>query len=146
MGASKQPRTLFAVIRIRGSVNRKKEEKDTLRMLGLTKPHHMVLIPADNPCYQGMLRKVQHLITWGEIDEDTLRYVIQRKFGLEGEELDRAIQLLLYTEVNPRRIFPIFRLHPPSGGYKGSIKRPYADGGAWGYRGPAINQLLRRMC
>ncbi|MEM2203989.1 MAG: 50S ribosomal protein L30, partial [Sulfolobales archaeon] len=40
---------------------------------------------------------------------------------------------------------PVFRLHPPSGGFKGSIKKPYGNGGELGYRGQDINDLIRRM-
>ena len=40
---------------------------------------------------------------------------------------------------------PVFRLHPPKKGFKGKIKRSYASGGEAGYRGEAINDLLKRM-
>jgi len=40
---------------------------------------------------------------------------------------------------------PVFRLHPPRGGFKGSIRKPYGAGGELGYRGAAINELIRRM-
>ncbi|HEV2165782.1 MAG TPA: 50S ribosomal protein L30, partial [Thermoplasmata archaeon] len=39
---------------------------------------------------------------------------------------------------------PVFRLHPPKGGWR-STKKPFASGGALGYRGPAINDLARKM-
>jgi large subunit ribosomal protein L30 len=39
----------------------------------------------------------------------------------------------------------VFRLHPPSKGFKGKIKRGYGSGGELGYRGEKINELLRRM-
>ena len=39
---------------------------------------------------------------------------------------------------------PLFRLHPPKGGWK-STKKPFVRGGALGYRGKAINDLVRRM-
>ncbi|MCK5561102.1 MAG: 50S ribosomal protein L30, partial [Thermoplasmata archaeon] len=39
---------------------------------------------------------------------------------------------------------PIIRLHPPRKGYEG-IKRAYTVGGALGYRGKKINELLARM-
>ncbi len=42
-------------------------------------------------------------------------------------------------------IKPVFRLHPPRGGFKKSTKRPYNDGGELGYRGKAINDLIKRM-
>lgn len=40
---------------------------------------------------------------------------------------------------------PFFRLHPPKGGFKGSVKKPYGAGGELGYRGKAINELIMRM-
>jgi len=40
---------------------------------------------------------------------------------------------------------PVFRLHPPRKGFKGSIKKSYRAGGEAGYRGEAINDLIRRM-
>jgi len=36
-------------------------------------------------------------------------------------------------------------LHPPKGGFKGTIRRPYKSGGELGYRGAAINDLILRM-
>jgi large subunit ribosomal protein L30 len=39
---------------------------------------------------------------------------------------------------------PFFRLHPPRGGLN-SIKRHFSVGGDLGYRGPFINELIRRM-
>ena len=38
-----------------------------------------------------------------------------------------------------------FRLHPPSKGYKGKIKKGFKAGGEAGYRGEAINKLVQRM-
>jgi large subunit ribosomal protein L30 len=40
---------------------------------------------------------------------------------------------------------PYFRLHPPKGGLKRSVKRFFGDKGEAGYRGPAINELVARM-
>ncbi|RLI23172.1 50S ribosomal protein L30, partial [Candidatus Bathyarchaeota archaeon] len=42
-------------------------------------------------------------------------------------------------------IKPVFRLHPPRKGFKGKIKKSFKAGGASGYRGEAINELLERM-
>jgi len=38
----------------------------------------------------------------------------------------------------------VFRLNPPKKGYK-SIKKSYKEGGALGYRGEKINNLIQRM-
>jgi large subunit ribosomal protein L30 len=40
---------------------------------------------------------------------------------------------------------PLFRLHPPSKGYKGKTKKGFKAGGEAGYRGEAINELVKRM-
>jgi large subunit ribosomal protein L30 len=42
-------------------------------------------------------------------------------------------------------IKPVFRLHPPKKGFKGTIKRSYKSGGVTGYRGEDINNLIKRM-
>src|SRR4030065_599159 len=38
-----------------------------------------------------------------------------------------------------------FKLHPPSKGYKGQTKNAFKAGGEAGYRGAAINDLVKRM-
>ncbi len=44
-----------------------------------------------------------------------------------------------------RDIAPFFRLHPPSRGYKGSVKKSVSAGGESGYRGSEIDDLITRM-
>ena len=41
-------------------------------------------------------------------------------------------------------IEPVFRLHPPSKGFKGKVKRSYTAGGVTGYRGENINNLIKK--
>ena len=41
---------------------------------------------------------------------------------------------------------PVLRLHPPRGSKGwGGIKRPYTTGGALGFRGSEIGELVSRM-
>jgi len=40
-------------------------------------------------------------------------------------------------------IKPVFRLHPPSKGFKGKVKRSYTTGGVTGYRGENTNNLTK---
>ena len=110
---------MFAVIRLRGSVNMHIRNKDTLRMLNLHRVNHCVLVPEDGT-HKGMLKKVENWVTWGEVNKDTE-------------------SLLKDTRGNGK----IFRLSPPSKGFK-STKLHYPKGDL-GYRGDAINGLLRRM-
>jgi large subunit ribosomal protein L30 len=151
----------LAVVRIRGTVNVRGDVKDTLAMLRLHKPNHAVLIPA-TPTYLGMLQKAKDYISWGEISEETLAKLLQYRGRLKGgkpltqEYLKKlgfknflSVAKALRSGKLPLKglpdLKPVFRLHPPSGGFKKPVKRGFAEGGELGYRGEKINELLERM-
>jgi large subunit ribosomal protein L30 len=140
---------MYVVIRIRGSINMKKDIKDTLAMLRLNRKMHCVLIK-ENDVMKGMLRKVRNWITWGEIDDDNLRLLIEkrgRKIGekkLLNQEVEEAFKKIKENQKTPEEIKPVFRLTPPSKGFKESVKQHYPKG-ELGYRGKEINELLKRM-
>jgi len=155
-------RMVYAVIRVRGTINVKHDIKNTLKMLRLNRINHCVLIEEGNESYRGMLQKAKDYITWGEVDKETLTELIKSRGRLIGnkpitdqyvksstsynsiEELAQAIaeEKIKYRELPD--IKPVFRLSPPRGGYEG-IKRAYTVGGALGYRGKEINNLIKRM-
>lgn len=153
---------LLAVIRVKGTVNVPRAVKDTLKMLRLYKRNHMVLVENSKPIL-GMLKKAQHYITWGEIDKETLALVLERRARLRGNKrltkealskigfnsYEELAESLLNKELKLKDIYkyikPVFRLTPPSGGFKGTIKKLYSEGGELGYRGSDINSLIRRM-
>ncbi len=150
---------LLAVVRVRGVVTASQKVIDTLKMLRLHRTNYATLVK-DTPSYLGMLRKAKDYITWGEIDKETLKELIVKKLRITGDKkineellkkygfknLDEFIEKLHKCKVDLRdfkEIKPFFRLRPPSKGYK-SIKHPWPRG-ALGYRGNAINDLIRRM-
>ena len=59
------------MIRIRGTVELRGDIKETLKMLGLTRVNHCVIID-DDPSYKGMLQKAKDYITWGEVRQDVV--------------------------------------------------------------------------
>lgn len=152
----------FAVVRLRGNVGVREEVEDTLKMLRLHKVHHTIIID-NRPSYLGMLQKVKDYVTWGEVDAETLAALLKKRGRLLGNKKlsDKIVQK--YTQYKTIEEFakaivefkaelndipslkPAFRLHPPKGGLKGSKKRPYPNGGELGYRGKAINDLLKKM-
>jgi len=140
---------MYAVIRIRGLINLKRDIKDTLAMLRLNRKMHCVLIK-ENDCMKGMLQKVRNWVTWGEIDDEILKSLIKkrgRKIGekkLTEQETEEAFKKLKENQKMPEEIKPVFRLTPPSKGFKESIKQHYPKG-ELGYRGKEINELLKRM-
>jgi len=151
----------LAVIRIRGTVDVDPDSEYTLRLLRLVKKFHAVIVD-DNEVYKGMLRKVQSYVTWGEIDKDTLALLLKKRGRVVGDKrlseeflrkygfdnVEELAQALLEGKVSLKDLpglKPVFRLHPPKGGFKGSIRKQYGNNGELGYRGKAINELLKRM-
>ncbi|MEM3736765.1 MAG: 50S ribosomal protein L30 [Candidatus Bathyarchaeia archaeon] len=151
----------LAVVRLRGTVNVRKDVDDTLSMLHLNRPHHATLVPSTAP-YLGMLQLVKDHVTWGEISKDVLSMLLAEKCELSGgrklrvedlkrygfksvDELAHALHELKIKLTDLRDVKPVFRLRPPSGGFKRSLKRGVGECGELGYRGEKINDLIRRM-
>ncbi len=140
---------MYAVIRIRGSVNVPRATEDTLKILRLTRVNHCVLVP-ETPDYDGMLRKASGYVTWGKVSGETVEKLVARRGRLPGDaRLDsrsaKEISKKLEKEgfLKEAGIKPVFRLSPPTKGYK-SVRMAYPRGDL-GNRGDAINQLLKRM-
>ena len=156
----KQLKCLVAV-RIRGMSDVSQEVKDTLSMLRLNRNCHATLVD-DRPAYKGMLRKSKDYLTWGEVSQENIALLLKKRGRLVGdkkltdeyakeldyESLDDLAEAIFKMEVefsSLPEVKPVFRLRPPKKGFKGKIKRSFAAGGELGYRGDAINDLLKRM-
>ena len=137
---------MLAVVRIRGSVNVQENVKDTLDMLRLNRVNHCVIIPK-TPDFEGMLRKAMNYLTWGEIDPKVLEALIEKRARLPGnkriEKKDVKVLAKKIENGEELRIKPVFRLTPPSRGFK-SIRAQFPKGDL-GNRGEKINKLLERM-
>lgn len=156
---------IYAVIRIRGQVNTPYEVEHILKLLRLHKKHHCAIYPASLPGLEEMLLKVKDYITWGEIERNTLVQLLRirgkipggknlsdeyvnEKLGLKNgiEELaDAILEGRIQLHKIDSILKPVFRLHPPRRGFKGTIKKTYKEHGETGYRGQAINELIQRM-
>jgi len=138
---------MFAVVRIRGSVNVSERVKDTLNMLSLNSPNHCVVIPETKE-YLGMLRKAKDRITWGNPDKKTLSKLLEKRGKISKEKL-KEMKMKNFDELsdalikNKIKLKLIFRLNPPMHGFK-STRLPYPKGDL-GFRGEKINELLERM-
>jgi large subunit ribosomal protein L30 len=55
------------VTQVRSVIDRPKDQKDTVRRLGLRRMHDTV-VKEDRPDIRGMLAKVRHLVTVEEVD------------------------------------------------------------------------------
>jgi large subunit ribosomal protein L30 len=140
---------MYAVIRLRGSINVRKGIRDTMMMLRLNKSNHCVLVPK-NQNFEGMLKKVNDFVTWGEISPEMLEKLVLKRgeFGKgkvdskKGKEAAKQIMKDKSTR-GVKGLEPVFRLSPPSKGFRSTrIQFPKGD---LGYRGEKVNELLKRM-
>ena len=156
-----EQRKCLVAVRIRGISDISHEINDTLSMLRLTRNCHATLVD-DRPAYNGMLRKSKDCLTWGEVSQENIALLLKKRGRLVGDKkltdeyakelgyksLDDLAEALFKMEVECSslpKVKPVFRLRPPKKGFKGKVKRSYAAGGELGYRGDAINELLKRM-
>jgi len=130
-------------------------------MLRLTRNNYAALID-NRPSYLGMLKQAQNFITWGEASKEMVIMLLRKRGRLVGdkkltheytqkigyESLEKLAEAIYECSVEYWKlpeIKPIFRLHPPSKGFKGKTKKAYGAGGETGYRGENINELIKRM-
>ena len=156
-----EQRKCLAVIRVRGLSDIFREINETLDMLHLKRNCHATLID-NRPSYLGMLKKAQNYVAWGEISKDNISSLLKERGRLAGNKkltdhyaqevgynsLENLAEAIFQAKVEYSRlpkIKPVFRLHPPSKGFKGKVKRSYSAGGVVGYRGETINTLLEKM-
>lgn len=156
-----EQRKCLVAIRIRGLSDISQEIKDTLMMLRLTRNCHATLLD-NRPAYNGMLRKSKNCLTWGEISQENIELLLKKRGRLVGDKkiTDEHAKNLGYNslvdlaeaifKVNIEfsslpEVKPVFRLRPPTKGFKGKVKKSFAAGGEAGYRGESINDLLKRM-
>jgi large subunit ribosomal protein L30 len=152
---------MYAIIRLRGSVNTKPQIKDTLKMLRLNQINHCVVVE-ENPVYKGMIQIVKDYVAFGPINADTLSLILENRGKLEGG--DRLTDEYVSKNSSFKNIVefaaavaegkaklgdmpglkPVFRMHPPRKGHKG-LKRTYQQGGALGNYGEEIASLVEQM-
>lgn len=110
------------ILRIRGQVGMNPKRKTALELLGLIKKFSAKIVE-DSPAIKGQLKIVEPDITWGEINEEVTNMLTKKWAGKK-----------------------VYHLNPPSKGFeRKGIKLDYRKKGAYGYRGQAINDLLKRM-
>ncbi|MBI2659667.1 50S ribosomal protein L30 [Candidatus Woesearchaeota archaeon] len=140
--------TKLAAIRVRGIVGMNQRVESTLSMLKLYRKNYCTVI-SGNPSCVGMLKKVKDYVTWGEINEETFNALVgKRGEEFKDRETDAAgkIRYNDFITADGKKIKKYFRLNAPRKGFgRKGLKHTFKDGGALGYRGGAINDLIRRM-
>ena len=152
---------MYAIIRLRGSVNTKPEIKDTLKMLRLNQINHCVVVP-DTPNYKGMIQKVKDYVAYGPVNAETVALILENRGKTVGgerltdeyiaknssfktiKEFAEALESGKATIKDLPGLNPVFRMHPPRKGHAG-LKRTFQQGGALGNYGEDISTLVEKM-
>ena len=111
----------------------------------------------------GMINKIKSCVTWGEVDEQTITNLLNKRGRLPGNKRfteqyakDKAGKAItdIAKELSEDKLKikdipglkPVFRLKPASKGLEGKgMKAEFSMGGSFGYRGKEINSFLKRM-
>jgi large subunit ribosomal protein L30 len=137
------------------------QARETLQMLHLPRNNYAALID-DRPSFLGMLKTSKDYVTYGEASKEAVAMLVKERGRIAGNKklTDEYAQKVGYESLAQLAdaihrghveywklpsIQPFFRLHPPSKGFKGKIKKGYGSGGELGYRGERIDELLKRM-
>lgn len=119
----------IAVILIRGLVGVRTDIRETLKYLNIERKHKCVIVE-DTPSVKGMLKKIVDVATFGEVSDETIKLLKEKRE-------------VISKDGTPKKFFS---LAPPKGGFeRKGIKKPYSVGGALGYRGEKINDLILKM-
>ena len=150
----------YLVVRIKGQADCPYWATTTMNLLKLDKKYRATILPAkDNTL--GMLRKVQHYVTWTEIDASLATELVDKKARKGGyqkvtaddlkelgfastAELGAALADGKATLSKLKPLKPWFALAPPRHGFKRSTKKLYGQKGMLG-QNKELDTIVRRM-
>lgn len=150
----------FLVLRIKGQADVPHWATTTLRLLKLEKKFRATIVPAKENTL-GMLKKIQHYISWQEIDISTTKELLDKKGRKAGykkittddlpkigfKTIDELASSLTEGKASLSKLSPLkpwFALAPPRQGFKRSTKKLYGQKGVLGYN-KELTTLVRRM-
>ncbi len=150
----------YLVVRIKGQADCPYWATHTMMLLKLDKKYRATILPAKENTL-GMLRKVQHYVSWIELDASLAKELIDKKARKGGyqkitpedlkelgfassDELGTALAegKAILSKLKPLK--PWFALAPPRLGFKRSTKRLYGNKGILG-QNKELDTIVRRM-
>ena len=150
----------YLVVRIKGQADVPYWANTTLNLLNLEKKYRAIITPA-SASIDGMLKKIQHYVSWQEIDASTAKELLDKKGRKTGykkitdkdiseagfktiDELAASLSEGKTTMTKIKSLKPWFALSPPRQGFKRSTKRLYGQKGVLGHN-KELSTLIKRM-
>ena len=150
----------YLVVRIKGQADCPYWATHTMTLLKLDKKYRATILPAKENTL-GMLRKIQHYVSWVELDPSLAKELIDKKARKSGyqkitpedlkelgfassDELATALADGKVTLSKLKPLKPWFALAPPVHGFKRSTKKLYGQKGILG-QNKELDAIVRRM-
>jgi large subunit ribosomal protein L30 len=150
----------FLVLRIKGQADVPYWATTTMKLLNLEKKFRATILPAKENTL-GMLKKIQHYVSWQEIDISITKELLDKKGRKAGykkitskdlseigfktmDELASSLSESKSTLSKLKPLKPWFAMAPPKQGFKRSTKKLYGQKGVLGHNKELIT-IIRRM-
>ena len=150
----------FLVLRIKGQADVPYWATTTMKLLKLEKKYRATILPAKENTL-GMLKKIQHYVSWQEIDISITKELLDKKGRKAGykkitsedlseigfktmDELASSHTESKSTLSKLKPLKPWFAMAPPKHGFKRSTKKLYGQKGMLGHNKELIT-IVRRM-
>ena len=150
----------YLVVRIKGQADVPYWANTTLNLLNLEKKYRAIITPASDSI-DGMLKKIQHYVSWQEVDASTAKELLDKKGRKTGykkitdkdiseagfkkmEEMEEYLSEGKTTMTKIKSLKPWFALTPPRQGFKRSTKHFNGQKGVLG-QNEALYTLVTRM-
>jgi large subunit ribosomal protein L30 len=151
---------LLLVVNLHGSINSSAPVRKALNELWVAKKFSASIV-TDDPPTVGMLRLCKDYIAWTPLEEGLLTELLAKRGMVSAAKaLDQATlkergfkkpedlaakMLKDQTRLSAvEGILPYFRLAPPRGGFKRSLRRQFTEKGLLG-NNPKLGEIIRRM-
>jgi len=151
---------LLLVVRLRGTIDVRRDAAEAMRRLGLNTKFSATLVNDDSST-MGMLRVAATSIAWYRIEKELLVRLIQERIRMKGgkrptsddfkkagfEDANDMATKLLSGQVkwgDLKGFVHVFNLAPPKGGYPRPANRFYGAGGLLA-ENPQLSSLVERM-
>jgi large subunit ribosomal protein L30 len=151
---------LLLVVNLHGSINSPVPVRRTLKELWVAKRFSASVV-TDDPPTVGMLRRCKDFVAWCPLEEGLLSDLLRKRGMVSSaraldQEWLRKMGFKTHEELAAKMmkegvrlsavsgILPYFRLAPPRGGFKLSLRRQSTERGLLGSN-PRLEGIIRRM-
>jgi large subunit ribosomal protein L30 len=152
--------TLLLVLNIHGAINSSGPVRKALGELKVIRKFTASVV-TDDVSTVGSLKLCKDYVAWAPVEPELLATLLKKRgMATETKELDAAAlkkmgykkhddlaEKMLKEQIRLSAVDgmrPFFRLAPPKGGFKQSMRRQYTEGGLLG-NNPKLAEIVRRM-